>query len=188
MKGVWEVRESAQNSVPLFRTTRVFFSTEVTVYSVVLINWIMKKQTRVEDQKLKINLEWPYYNYMHHFIYLFIALYHSEFLFFTLCLYTFICILNYSWHGLPHQHITPKVERKKKESNEWMNVAQKPVHVYVQCFSLFFKPERTSWSLTPQLDTVVFGHFCFTSKREVPPAMLHCLSCPVCKPFNGSFT
>ena len=27
--------------------------------SVVFINWIMKKQTRVEDQKLKINLEWP---------------------------------------------------------------------------------------------------------------------------------
>ena len=26
---------------------------------VVLINWIMKKQTRAEDQKLKINLEWP---------------------------------------------------------------------------------------------------------------------------------
>jgi len=29
------------------------------------------------------------------------------------------------------------------------------VHVYVQCFSLFSKPERTSWSLTPQLDTVI---------------------------------
>ena len=27
---------------------------------VVLINWIMNKQTWVEDQKLKINLEWPY--------------------------------------------------------------------------------------------------------------------------------
>ena len=26
---------------------------------VVLINRIMKKETRVEDQKLKINLEWP---------------------------------------------------------------------------------------------------------------------------------
>jgi len=29
------------------------------------------------------------------------------------------------------------------------------VHVYVQCFSLFSKPGRTSWSLTPQLDTVI---------------------------------
>ena len=27
---------------------------------VVVINWIMKKQTRAEDQKLKINLEWPF--------------------------------------------------------------------------------------------------------------------------------
>ena len=27
---------------------------------VVLINWIMKKQMRAEDQILKINLEWPY--------------------------------------------------------------------------------------------------------------------------------
>ena len=26
---------------------------------IVLINWIMKNQTRAEDQKLKINLEWP---------------------------------------------------------------------------------------------------------------------------------
>jgi len=30
------------------------------------------------------------------------------------------------------------------------------VHVYLQCFSLSLsKPERTSWSLTPQLDTVI---------------------------------
>ena len=29
------------------------------------------------------------------------------------------------------------------------------VHMYVQWISLFSKPERTSWSLTPQLDTII---------------------------------
>ena len=29
------------------------------------------------------------------------------------------------------------------------------VHVHVQYFSLFYKPERTYWNLTSQLDSVV---------------------------------
>ena len=48
---------------------------------------------------------------------------------------------------------TPSGKKKKKYSIVMLRKATK-VHVYLQCFSLSFsKPERTSWSLTPQLDT-----------------------------------
>ena len=43
---------------------------------------------------------------------------------------------------------------KKKITNKWKATN---VHVYVQCLALLSKPERTYWSLTPQLDTVVMG-------------------------------
>ena len=40
--------------------------------------------------------------------------------------------------------------------NEWMNVEKShKSDTHVQCFSHFSKPERTSWSLTPQLDTAI---------------------------------
>ena len=43
---------------------------------------------------------------------------------------------------------------ERKKCNVMLRKATK-VHVYVQCLSLFSKLERTSSSLTPQLDTVI---------------------------------
>ena len=45
------------------------------------------------------------------------------------------------------------LSEKKKWMNEWMKSHKSAL--VVQCFSFLSKPERTYWSLTPQLDTVV---------------------------------
>ena len=51
---------------------------------------------------------------------------------------------------------TPSGKEKNNKVMKVMFRKATKVHVYVQCFSLFSKPERTSWSLTPQLNTVIF--------------------------------
>ena len=53
---------------------------------------------------------------------------------------------------------------KEKKVMKVMNVKKSHKSAwYVQCFSLFSKPRRTSWSFTPQLDTVVIEVFSSTS-------------------------
>ena len=48
------------------------------------------------------------------------------------------------------------VSKSCYEKQKWMLRKATKVHVYLQCFSLSLsKPERTSWSLRPQLDTVI---------------------------------
>ena len=60
------------------------------------------------------------------------------------------------WQGLAKVLLHPKWKENKNEVMKVMLRKATKVHVYVQCFSLSFsKPERTSWSLTPQLDTVI---------------------------------
>ena len=53
--------------------------------------------------------------------------------------------------------ITPQVERKRnKVMNEWMNEWMLRKATKCLCMSkVLSKPERTSWSLKPQLDTVI---------------------------------
>ena len=48
--------------------------------------------------------------------------------------------------------VHPKWKETRQLMNEWKATK---VHVYVQCFNFLSKPERTYWSLTPQLDTVI---------------------------------
>ena len=84
-------------------------------------------------------------------------------------------------------YYTPSGKRRKKSDVELRKATK--VHVYVQCFSLFSSlrgpPEvwHHSWTQL-SLDIFVWP----ARGRYHAPAMLHCLSCPVCKPFNGSFT
>ena len=61
--------------------------------------------------------------------------------------------LDLTWQYLLTEfcHYTPSGKKNKK----WMLRKATKVHVSVQCFSLFSKLERTSWSLTSQLDTVI---------------------------------
>jgi len=54
------------------------------------------------------------------------------------------------------EKLYPKWKEKKRKVMKVMLRKATKVHVYIQCFSLFSKPERTSWSLTPHLDTVIF--------------------------------
>ena len=53
-------------------------------------------------------------------------------------------------------------ERTNKRMNEWMKSHK--VYVYV-CPMFYSKPERTDWSLTPQLDTVIIGVSSFNALR-----------------------
>ena len=55
------------------------------------------------------------------------------------------------WNIEDKTYYTPSTKIKMDEG---MLRKVTKVHVYVQCFSLFSKPERTSCSLTPQLDII----------------------------------
>ena len=54
-------------------------------------------------------------------------------------------------------------KRTNEQTNERMNEWMKS-HVYV-CPMFYSKPERTDWSLTPQLDTVIIGVSSFNALR-----------------------
>ena len=62
-RGGWWIKGPQMHRTP-FRFLELrnshFLHKNSCINCVLLINWIMKKQTRAEDQKLKINLEWPY--------------------------------------------------------------------------------------------------------------------------------
>ena len=60
IKGVWEVRKCIELHSAFQNYTTIIFSMEIHTNNCIVLIKLDLKNMRVEDQKLKIKLEWPY--------------------------------------------------------------------------------------------------------------------------------